>query len=281
MKKLASAILICMMITGAFVSCGSADSDSEKATTASSTEIISESSTEELTDSGNDAEVSSAAGASEDVSSGEATTASSVTKAAATDNIVSSSTAATEAEERTTADVSQLKGGDVIGKWQPAEDQEMIIEFTEDGNIAMKTDASSMLSFKDGKALIGGSADAELKFDGTNCTITYMDQEFITMKRNSGGSSETDMSGDYTVTGGRMLESYGGAESDLHIVIAGDKTYIEAGSFGTYEISGNKLTVCEGTGDDEYREVLIYGVEGDKLVTVDERNNTDEFVKVD
>ena len=156
----------------------------------------------------------------------------------------------------------------------------MVFEFKADGTITFSADMSDMLTFKNGKAVISDTLEADTTFDGTTCTVRYMGEDFIIMKRTSGETSTTDMSGEYVVTGGEFLGMSGEKDSELKITISGEKTFMETDTFGKYTTDGNKLTVSEGKSADN-TQTLTYGVIGNKFVTVDEYGNVDEMVRAD
>ena len=282
MKRLAAIIASCMIITGAFASCGSKDSDSSSSaeTSSAASSDASETTTEDQTEASASGTTSKTT--TEAVTTKAVTTKAATTKASTTSSNSAASDITTEKKETPSVDASELKGGNIVGKWKVQDDydEDMVFEFKADGNITFSADMSDMLTFKNGKAVISDTLEADTTFDGTTCTVRYMGEDFIIMKRTSGETSTTDMSGEYVVTGGEFLGMSGEMNSELKITISGEKTFMETDTFGKYTTDGNKLTVSEGKSADN-TQTLTYGVIGNKFVTVDEYGNVDEMVRAD
>lgn len=279
MKRLAAIIASCMIITGALASCGSKSSDSSSSSSAETSSAASSDASEETTEDQSEA---SSTGTTSKATTEAVTTKAASTKASTTTSSSGISDITTEKKETPSVDTSELKGGNIVGKWKVQDDydEDMVFEFKADGTITFSADMSDMLTFKNGKAVISDTLEADTTFDGTTCTVRYMGEDFIIMKRTSGETSTTDMSGEYTVTGGEFLGFSGETGSELKITISGEKTFMESDTFGKYTTDGNKLTVSEGSSAD-YTQTLTYGVIGNKFVTVDEYGNVDEMVRAD
>lgn len=180
-------------------------------------------------------------------------------------------------EPETKTDTSDLKGGNVVGIWSSdSYIMDINLEFAKGRTLMMYLNVSDWLYVENGRVIYTDDETAKSSFDGKKLTVTGSDgNDILILERVSGETSKTDFDGRYSIAGGTEAELFSFGSDKIFAMIKGSDTFIGNADY-KYETNGNKLTVIDSDNDEE---VFTYGISGDRLTMYD---GTDaiEFTRV-
>ena len=245
MKRIAFLTACCMLVTGAFVSCGEDDSSSSYGNKATDAETT-----------------------------GTASSTSAVTSAATTEKAVTTSGEETTASENTSAAATEAPSaaaGSIVGKWSNEYSiTEDILTFDEDGVFSDVTDYSLYMSVKGNKAMYVG-LDADAVFEDDELRLLIDNEVVCRFSKFDDLESSNDIDGLYVYVPEEGT-SPTFETNCAYYRINGEKT--ELIKDGTYTVEGDHLTITQTApeGEGEINTEYTFTISGTTLKLTDTEN---------
>ena len=268
MKKLIAFLTVCTMMTCAFGSCGK-DKDSEssaessisatKKEEVSKTETTIEPTTETVT------ETTTSATTETTTETTTQTTTETTTETVTTSTSAESDTQSETVETIAQSDVSEES---IIGKWFTKADDDtfMGFDFKENGNIDMFVDISELSHFTTDGKLVMQDVTFNSQFDGTILSVNVNGTDLMTMSKYDGGTDT--LNGTYNLLSGSLYDNMiQSGQSNISIIISGEKMYLDYPDMLTYKIDGNNISMSgfENLDSDIDSVVSTYEIQGNQV----------------
>lgn len=197
-------------------------------------------------------------------------------------------------ESEEVSDGDRTTDGSIVGMWFSPDDSSYGFNFRDDNKCGIVVDATEMVHFtSDGKFFMSELTiePDSISNDGTTLSVSVMDADVLTMKRNDGNSSG-DFDGSYTILSGSfydgmvmsMCESFGIEESEatIYAIVSGENMYIELANIFEYTAEDGLLTMggLENL-DIPSGSTVEYAFSGNKLIISNEDGTEEIFEKTE
>lgn len=249
MKKLIAFLTVCTMMTCAFGSCGKdkdSESSAESSISATKNEEVSETETtiEPTTETVTETTTSATTETTTETTATETTTQ--TTTETTTETVTTSTSAESDTQSETVETIAQsdVSEESIIGKWFTKADDDTFIgfDFKENGNIDMFVDISELSHFTTDGKLVMQDVTFNSQFDGTILSVNVNGTDLMTMSKYDGGTDT--LNGTYNLLSGsfydNMIQS---GQSNISIIISGEKMYLDYPDMLTYKIDGNNISM--------------------------------------
>lgn len=268
MKKLIAFLTVCTMMTCAFGSCGK-DKDSESSAESS----ISATKKEEVSETETTIEPTTETVTETTTSATTETTTETTTQTTTeitTETVTTSTSAESDTQSETVETIAQsdVSEESIIGKWFTKADDDTFIgfDFKENGNIDMFVDISELSHFTTDGKLVMQDVTFNSQFDGTILSVNANGTDLMTMSKYDGGTDT--LNGTYNLLSGSLYDNMiQSGQSNISIIISGEKMYLDYPDMLTYKIDGNNISMSgfENLDADIDSVVSTYEIQGNQV----------------
>lgn len=268
MKKLIAFLTVCTMMTCAFGSCGKdkdSESSAESSISATKKEEVSETETTIEPTTETVTETTTSATTETTTETTTQTTTETTTETVTTSTSAESDTQSETVETIAQSDVSEES---IIGKWFTKADDDTFIgfDFKENGNIDMFVDISELSHFTTDGKLVMQDVTFNSQFDGTILSVNANGTDLMTMSKYDGGTDT--LNGTYNLLSGSLYDNMiQSGQSNISIIISGEKMYLDYPDMLTYKIDGNNISMSgfENLDSDIDSVVSTYEIQGNQV----------------
>lgn len=268
MKKLIAFLTVCTMMTCAFGSCGKdkdSESSAESSISATKKEEVSETETTIEPTTETVTETTTSATTETTTETTTQTTTETTTETVTTSTSAESDTQSETVETIAQSDVSEES---IIGKWFTKADDDtfMGFDFKENGNIDMFVDISELSHFTTDGKLVMQDVTFNSQFDGTILSVNVNGTDLMTMSKYDGGTDT--LNGTYNLLSGSLYDNMiQSGQSNISIIISGEKMYLDYPDMLTYKIDGNNISMSgfENLDSDIDSVVSTYEIQGNQV----------------
>lgn len=268
MKKLIAFLTVCTMMTCAFGSCGKdkdSESSAESSISATKKEEVSETETTIEPTTETVTETTTSATTETTTETTTQTTTETTTETVTTSTSAESDTQSETVETIAQSDVSEES---IIGKWFTKADDDtfMGFDFKENGNIDMFVDISELSHFTTDGKLVMQDVTFNSQFDGTILSVNVNGTDLMTMSKYDGGTDT--LNGTYNLLSGSLYDNMiQSGQSNISIIISGEKMYLDYQDMLTYKIDGNNISMSgfENLDSDIDSVVSTYEIQGNQV----------------